>query len=343
MQVELAQHAPPGWDAFVDSRANATAWHRASAVAIGHEAYGLKTWYLTARDSSGEIAGILPMVEQSSPMFGHFLSSVPFFSYGGLLVAKDEARDALARAAAELGRQRGVKHVELRHTGDEVTLAWPVREDKVSMVLPLPATESELAKALGSKLRSQIKRAERESPEIAWGGEGLLDEFHAIYSEVMRDLGTPGQPLKFFRAYWKALGNRSQVLIVRREGVVQASAILVRHGDRIEVPWAAAGAAAKRGALNMRMYWELLRRCVAEGAPAFDFGRSTVDSGTYRFKAQWGAQPVQLRWHYWLANGGAPPVLNPHNPKYALMTATWKRLPIWATKLVGPAIIRSLP
>jgi serine/alanine adding enzyme len=150
-------------------------------------------------------------------------------------------------------------------------------------------------------------------------------------------------PRRFFESACDAFGELLSVVALRVEGRTLAAAILLRHGQSIEVPWAAAGDAAKRSALNMRMYRELLGHSIRAGASQFDFGRSTLDSGTYRFKAQWGARPVQLHWHYVLPQGGRIPMLNHANPKYALATAAWKRLPLWCANALGPLIVRNLP
>src|SRR3569833_1098296 len=211
------------------------------------------------------------------------------------------------------------------------------------MVLPLPATETELSKQLGAKLRSLIMRAEREQVEVVRGGAELLPEFYSVFAPAMHRLGTPVYSRRFFEIACRAFGALCAVLIVRSQGVPQSAAIVVRHRNLIEVPWAAATEDAKRGAINMRMYWEMLRYCVREGAEAFDFGRSTVDSGTYRFKAQWGAAPVQLHWHYWLRAGSEVPKLNQSNPKYARAADLWRRMPLWCANLIGPYIVRNLP
>lgn len=347
MRIEVAETAPEDWDAFVGGHSHSTAWHYSAAVGIGREAFRLPMWFLSARGETGRLEGVLPLVEQSSRLFGRFLTSLPFVNYGGVLASGRESFGALASAAAELGRERGAKHVELRHSGEEELLDWPCRLDKVSMVLPLPASEEHLAKQLGAKLRSQIRRAEREQPEVQWGGAELLPEFHRVFSLTMRDLGTPVYPPSFFEAVLRLLADRSSVLIIRApvggRMIAQAAAIVVQHATRWEVPWAAAGQEAKRRSLNMRLYWEQLLRAVQNGAPAFDFGRSTQGSGTYRFKEQWGARPLQLRWHYSLPEGGVLPMLNASNPRYAMATAAWKRLPLWAANLLGPRIIRHLP
>jgi serine/alanine adding enzyme len=343
VKISVASTAPEGWDEFVLGHPRATAWHRAAAVGIGQRAFGLETFYLSATDQFGRLTGVLPLVEQSSLLFGRFLSSVPFFTYGGILANDPQIAAALADAAGALGRKRRAKHVELRHSAPLERLPLADRTDKVSMVLPLPADEAALSKQLGSKLRSQIKRAEREEPSIHWGGAELLADFYHVFSRAMHDLGTPVYPPHFFARAVEAMQGAVDVLVIRVKGKAEAAAILVRHGDRIEVPWAACSPAGKRGALNMRMYWEMLKLCVSRGAKAFDFGRSTVDSGTYKFKAQWGAQPLQLHWYYWLPEGAAIPQLNQSNPKYELAAKVWQRMPLWTANLIGPWLVRKLP
>jgi FemAB-related protein (PEP-CTERM system-associated) len=343
VRIEAASVAPGGWDEFVDSHPEGTAWHRAAAVAIGARAFGLKTFYLTALDAAGSIQGVLPLVEQSSLLFGRFLSSVPFFTYGGILARDTAAAAALAARGSEIARERHAKHLELRQAVPCQGLQLAERLDKISMVLDLPADEAALSKQLGSKLRSQIKRVEREQPTVQWGGVELLSEFHQVFARSMHELGTPVYPRKFFDITFDALQGRIEALVVRLKGRAEAAAIVVRHGDRMEVPWAACSPDGKRVSLNMRLYWEMLSRSISLGAEAFDFGRSSIDSGTHKFKAQWGAQPRQLHWYYWLPQGADIPRLNHSNPKYELAAKAWRRMPLWSANLLGPWLVRHLP
>lgn len=343
LRIATAATAPDGWDAYVDKHSAGSAYHRAAAVRVGADAFGLRTVFLSACDSQARLTGVLPLVEQSSLLFGRFLVSLPFFTYGGILSDDHRAATALAEAAAQIAGARGAAHVELRHSVPLPELALPERLDKVSMILPLPASEEALAKQLGSKVRSQIRRAEREKPEVVWGGVELIPDFYRVFAPAMHKLGTPVYPRKFFEIVCRALRDLCAVLVVRIQGKPHAAAVVVRHGRRIEVPWAAASEEAKRGAVNMRLYWEMLRHATAAGAQAFDFGRSTVDSGTYRFKTQWGAVPTQLHWHYWLRRGTTLPRLNQSNPKYASAADLWRRMPLWCANLLGPYIVRNLP
>ena len=342
MRIEAYAVAPLGWDEYVGHHAMATAYHREQAVNIGAKAFRLRTTFLTAYDRD-EIVGVLPLVEQSSRLFGRHLVSLPFMTYGGILADNTDVASKLAEHAALEAQERRLGHVELRHTHVIPGLRYVERLDKVSMILPLPESDVALAKQLGAKLRSQIKRGERERLELVWGGAELIPEFFRVFAPAMHALGTPVYPRRFFEVVYDALRGVSEILIVRMDGKPQAVAFLVNHGRAMEVPWAVASPEAKHASVNMRMYWELLTRSIQKGVVAFDFGRSTVESGTYRFKAQWGAEPHQLHWHYWLPEGVPVPKLNQSNPKYARAAEVWRRIPLWCANLIGPYLIRNLP
>jgi serine/alanine adding enzyme len=66
------------------------------------------------------------------------------------------------------------------------------------MVLTLPDSEAALSNQLGSKLRSQIRRAEREEIELTWGGAQRIADFYRVFAPAMHDLGTPVYPRRFF-------------------------------------------------------------------------------------------------------------------------------------------------
>ena len=78
------------------------------------------------------------------------------------------------------------------------------------------------------------------------------------------------------------------------------------------------------------------------GAGRFDFGRSTRQAGTYRFKKQWGAEEIPLYWYYLLPEGRALPELRPDSAKYRFMVACWKKLPVGLATALGQRIVGKL-
>jgi FemAB-related protein (PEP-CTERM system-associated) len=345
MNVTLAasDRDAAAWDAFVESRPEASAYHQYAWRRVIEQVFRQRTHYLSARDASGAPIGVLPLVQLRSRLFGNFLVSLPYLNYGGVLAADAQTRQLLAGAAEALGRELGASHVELRHTAASLD-GWPTRTDKVSMRRTLPGSAATLNKQLGSSLRSQIRRPLKAGASAAHGGAELLDEFYAVFAENMRDLGTPVYPRSLFAAVLREFPQRARICVIRIGARPVAAGFTIGHRGMLEIPWASSLREFNPLSVNMLLYAQLLEQAIADGYTVFDFGRSTVDSGTYRFKRQWGAEPVQLHWHYWLRDGRAePPRLNPDNPRYRAAISAWQHLPLGLANRLGPMIVRNLP
>jgi serine/alanine adding enzyme len=312
--VEQVGDAAAGdWDSFVAAAPGATAYHRYCWRTLIAQVFGKQSYYLAARQN-GAIVGVLPLVRLKSLVFGDFLVSLPYLSYGGLLAATPEAREQLLAAATALARELGVSHMELRHSAVECG-GLTARDDKVTMLLELPDTAAALFQQCGSKLRSQVKRPQKEGAVCVSGRDELLPEFYAVFAENMRDLGTPVYPLRFFAGILAMLPQSARVFVVRWKGAPVAAGIVISHGATLEIPWASSLRDANAIGVNMLLYWTILEYACESGHRVFDFGRCTVDSGPHRFKKQWGAVPESfesqiLRGHRRVA----PPAAGGHQP-----------------------------
>lgn len=330
------------WDQYVLSRPAASGYHSLAWQRVISKVFEHQTYYLLAKSSDGDVRGILPLVFTKSPMFGRFLTSVAFVNYGGVVADDETACHALLQAAMETARSVEASHIELRQE-EPIATEWMVRSHKVSMRLPLPPDSDGLMKSYPSKLRSQIRRAQKEGMTVKIGGGELLEEYYRVFSRCMRDLGTPVYAQEFFRVIGETFPKEVRFCVVLLQGTPLAAGLLYGFRQRLEIPWAASDKRYSRLAPNMLLYSSVLEYACREGYSEFDFGRSTIDSGTYRFKQQWGAQPRQLHWYYWLADGRDVPQLNPDNPKYRTAIAVWQRMPLSFANLVGPRIVKYLP
>jgi predicted N-acyltransferase len=178
------------------------------------------------------------------------------------------------------------------------------------------------------------------------GGLDLLPEFYSVFCENMRDLGTPVYPRRFFEALLSKFPEQCVIVVVRCAGKAAAAAFLVVSGTLAEIPWACCRSRAKPLGFNMKLYWEVLEAAIALGCTRFDFGRSTRGSGTYRFKQQWGAQPVQLYWYRWEKRPGAPKADLQRTDGRGLLhyaSVLWSRMPLPLSNALGPLVSPSLP
>jgi hypothetical protein len=92
----------------------------------------------------------------------------------------------------------------------------------------------------------------------------------------------------------------------------------------------------------MVMYWNLLQRAIERGSQVFDFGRSTMNEGTFAFKKQWGAKPSPAVWQYYVRKGQCD-AMRPDNTKFSMAIRVWQRLPLALTNYLGPRIVRGIP
>jgi serine/alanine adding enzyme len=197
--------------------------------------------------------------------------------------------------------------------------------------------------SLDHKVRTDVRKAKKSNLTVQFGRRELLDEFYGVFAVNMRDLGTPVYSLAFFQEILSIFSQTTHICLVRHESRTIAASFLIAYRDTLEAVWSCSLAQYRSMKPNMFLYWEILSFAGKNGYQLFDFGRSSIGSGTHRFKLQWGSYEIPLYWHYWLRDGNDPPELNPENPRYKLAIWLWQRLPLPVTKLIGPKVVRCLP
>jgi serine/alanine adding enzyme len=344
-QTAVAVQSTPSadWDAFVRQQPGAPIYFLSGWTLLARDVFRHRVFFIEARNRTGELVGALPVVQQRG-LLGNFATSIPFFNYGGALARNAAARSELMARARDLAGELGCSYLELRDTDPQAD-GWQCRTDKVTMILQLPASPDILAKQLGSKLRSQVKRADREPLAVRTGGSELVDDFYDVFAHNMRDLGTPVYPKRFFHAITSRFPDHTRLIVIDHRGMAAAAGFVVLDGKRAEIPWASCRAEAKSLGLNMKLYWEVLSFAIGRGCTSFDFGRSTLDSGTYKFKKQWGAEPLQLHWYRWERTPSPDGAVQGGNEGRLMQFATsiWQRLPVKIANVLGPIVSPGLP
>lgn len=335
--------APAGWNTYLtrwgyDGFHLRSEWAAVFANALRHRPYFL--WV----EQDERIVGVLPLMHISGPIFGSFLVSQPYIDTGGVLADSPVVATQLIGRAAELADSLNVKHLELRHEHRvEHESMNSVNTEKVHMRLELPASADELWTGLKSKLRNKVRKPlNDESLSVQFGHLDHLNLFYSVFCRNMRDLGTPPFSKRLFSEMLTQFDDSAEICSVMQNGQTIASGFLL-HGPEVTlIPSASSLREFNHTACNMLMYWHCLKRSVERGQKAFDFGRSSHDSGTYRFKKQWGAEEYPAVWQYYSRKGNISDA-RPNNGKFDKVIAAWQKLPVWLTKIIGPEIVRGIP
>lgn len=340
LQVERAGDEAPGWDRFVRARDGWTHFHLFGWKRIIEQVHGHECIYLQAREDDGRLAAVLPLVRVRSPVFGHFLVSMPFVNYGGPLGAPGAVK-ALVGRAVEIADRDGADLLELRARG-ELPVDLPASHRKITVLKDLPTDDPEvLWDGLDSKVRSQVRKPRKEGVEVRFGPD-QMGGFWEVYSLHMRNLGTPVQPRGLFESILAEFGDDVWIGCARLDGKAVACGFGLRWSDEVEMTWASDLFEYRSIAPNMLLYWAYMERAVEEGLSVFNFGRCTPDSGTHRFKKQWGTRDQALWWHHH-GSGGTEKTPSPDDEAWSWGPKVWRRVPLPVANRVGPALVKYIP
>ena len=327
------------WERFVLGCASGTFFHRIGWRRIFEDVFRLETRYLLA-EQGNQIVGVLPLVHQRSLLFGNALLSSPFCVDGGPIALHADADAALTAAAAGLMRELRAPYVEFRskkahHEGWTAkpnlyaTFAGPISDDHNANLLAVPRKQrAVIRKTLEGALVSTI--------------DSDVSDLFAVYSESVRNLGTPVFPKRYFFELKRVFGADCDIVVVREDGHAVSAVLNFYFRDTVLPYYGGGTAGARRNGANDFLYWEVIRRAADRGYRRFDFGRSKAGTGAFAFKKNWGFNPEWLEYEYLLRSGRELPDRNPLNPKYSLLIETWKRLPLPVANFLGPYVVRSL-
>jgi FemAB-related protein (PEP-CTERM system-associated) len=347
MKVRLADLGDAGErgaiDAFVRAHRDGTPFHLTGWSLGVERGCGQRSHFLVAGQGDGSLAGVLPLTEIRSPLFGNALASSGFAVDGGALTHDAASSAALIAEAWALAGRRGIATLELRG-GPAPGHGWHVEGDTyLGFARALAADDEAELKAIPRKQRAEVRKALASDLAVETGrGERDLAAHYVVYGESVRNLGTPVFPRALFRETLGALGDAADILTIRHDGVPVASVLSLYFNGTVYPYWGGGTFSARSLRANDLMYFALMRHARERGCTRFDFGRSKAGTGPAAFKKNWGFEPHPLAYFKRTADGAAPREVNPLSPRYRLQVATWKRLPLWLANRLGPPIARGL-
>ena len=339
--VEYQQSDKPLWNEFVDTHEHGTFFHLAEWAELIKDVFSHAAHYIWARSiTSGEVLGVLPLVEQKSKLFGHSLISTPFCVYGGAIAKNDNIREALENKALEIGRELAVDYVELRYKKEVQNENFDRFCHHSTFGSELLEGRDNILAAVKKKQRANIRHSLKNALNIRIDEDA--ETAYGIYSESVRNLGTPVFHPSYFPSLFNYFGNKVNVLTVESNGKPISSVLSFYYKNQVLPYYGGGTSSARTLKSNDLMYFELMCHAQERGCQHFDFGRSKDDSGAFKYKETWGMQPEPLHYMRALVKATEHPNLSPNNPKYALVINTWKKLPLWVSRIVGPYLSKYL-
>ena len=312
-------------------------------------AYGFDSHYLLAQDGRGRPIAAAPFIFVRSFLYGSELASMPYIDYGGVChadgldsAARDAAQAELIAHARELAAKLRAKRLHIRSL-HQLGAPFEVSTEKVAQHLALASTLDEQLRRLPSERRNRLKRVEKLKLGVDVSDAtdpAALADLCAVYSENMRDLGSPTHGRRFFSQLVSHLRDRLSLIRVASNGRVVAAGLAMNFRGSMTLPWTGATAQARPVYATNALYWAGIRLGIESGCHTFDFGRSTFGSGIFEFKRQWGPTPVQP---YWSTLYLSPRAASPrHRKSLQTISRLWRYMPLGVARTVGPGLRRGI-
>lgn len=302
--------APDDWAAF--ARRVGSFYHEPAWAATLGDAFGFPVTFITARDRSGALAGVLPLAEVRVLTGARRLVSLPFSYAAGPAATTRAADAALSAAARARAAERHVTRVEIKRDAADAEPAEGFTRTSRYATYRLDTRGGEAAvwrRLHASSTRRGIRKAERDGVRVERtddeAGWQIIAELQARTSHRH---GLPAPPATFFTAQCRALQARGLAdLYVAHapNSKPPLGAVVLWKGAR---SWIYAFGATRPDALELRpthaLLWRAIRDAVAAGV-GFDFGRAAPEQeGLVQFKERWGGVAEPLAYDYWPTPSG---------------------------------------
>lgn len=330
-------------ESWVRAQDGATPFHLPIWLKAIERGTGAKAYCLLAEDAAGTIVGMVPLHAVGSPIFGRAMVSSGFAVGGGILASQQSVADQLAEAAWQLACELGCTSAELRG-GVLPTAGWTMQTDAHAKFERELADDDEAQLlAIPRKQRAEIRKGLDKGLVVETGsGKRDLDWHYRVYSESVRNLGTPVFPRALMAETLKAFADDADILTVLSDGRPVASVLSLYFNGAVMPYWGGGVREARSLRANDVMYYALMNHARRRGCNRFDFGRSKANSGPYFFKKNWGFEPKPLIYSSRAADGSAPRDVNPNSAKYQVVISAWQKMPLPLANLIGPWISKGL-
>jgi len=301
--------------------------------------------YRFVSQSGEQVNGWLALVFVKHPIFGKYLATSPFGSYGGFGYTDRSVRNDLLDKTQAMAQRLGVDYVNVRFdAGQDIPPGgWHQDQSYSTFLVELSSDAEALLRSFSSDHRNHIRKSLRKGFSIRFGHLDLLDDVYEGLARSMHELGSPYHAKHYLRAMAESLGEKLEFAVTYNpDGKISGAGVFIVHGKVVtnlhaNILWAFRSVYA-----GEFLYWSVIERYSAKGFELFDLGRSLNGSGNEIFKLKWNPHRQALAYWYHLPKGGAIPELNQKSPKFQFAIRVWNLLPAFVVRAIGPFLIRGI-
>jgi hypothetical protein len=340
MRVELATEQDLGrWQTFVDEHPSAGPFHHSGWFHVLSDCFSVQPCFLQAVDEDNTLLGVLPAYFSSSLLAGKHLTTME----QGALCRDRQVEEALYAGALKVRDAKNGGYLLLRGCADGLVTGSQVRVPKVRTIVPISDDNEQTWKKLTSNTRRKIRKAGKNGFSAEQDNNKIVD-FYNIYAQNMRHLGTPVMTRRMMLSIQRHLANKMRLYTVRYQGMVVGGSLCILSSSTLSSLYVAIAREILPLYPTYLLYWSLIEGASQSGVARLDLGRSVPESGTHKFKQQWGGIDVYMNYTYcYKAASHAKGRLLDTGADKTFKRRIWSSFPLAITNSLGPMLRRQLP
>jgi hypothetical protein len=236
-------------------------------------------------------------------------------------------------------------------SADEPPEGWVQDPVYATYLMDLASDPESLMPNFSSDHRNHIRKSLKKGFAVKFGhldpstgsGQALLDDAYEGLARSMHELGSPYHSKAYLKSMAEALGEALEfVVLYGPKSKIAGAGVFIAHGNVVTNLHANILRRYRSNYAGEFLYWKVIERYCQKGFQTFDIGRSLIGSGNETFKLKWKPRKQVLAYWYALKPGGELPHINQKSPRFRFAIATWKILPAFIVRPLGPFLIRGL-
>jgi hypothetical protein len=282
------------WAAFTVTHSEATVFHHPAWSELLKSCYGYQPMLLAIPGADGQLVAALPLMRIDSWLTGRRVESLPFSDFCPPLTLVDAVLGDLIEGLQSWRRQNKLSEIQIRWPLPEQKGVYPVESVARHITRLVSDSEQVFRGFAKTQVQQRIRKAERDGIRIRMSDNWEdLRLFYGLHLETRRRLGTPIQPLHFFRSLWERLISQGLgfVLLAHKDSQLVAGAVFLHCNRTLTYKYSASDPAYWKLRPNNLLLWHAIRWGCEHGYHVFDWGRTDLDNaGLREFKLGWGSE-----------------------------------------------------
>jgi hypothetical protein len=334
------------WQAWTAAQPAATVFHQPTWAGLLQACYGYRPGLLVSLAADGRPVAALPLMHVASWLTGRRVVSLPFSDFCPPLVLDGVSLDDVVAGWHVWRRRNAVSELRVHWPLPDASGVHPV-ECVFRHVTPLEPDSERVFRSFARKhVQQPIRKAERDGVSVTmsdrWEDARL---FYGLHLETRRRLGTPVQPLRFFRLIWERLisqglgfillahARTSEPAPAGQDSQLLAGALFLHFNQTLIYKYSASDPAYWGLRPNNLILWRAIRWGCEHDYRVFDGGRTDPDNtGLREFKLGWGSEE-QLLHYSTLADRSPKAAAAQTNNRF--LTSLIQRSPAWVCRAIG--------